>query len=448
MAETKKKLSRRIIAAWPSRTISTSVAAALTAYITFFATDYLSLSAATVGLLFMASKIFDGVTDLIVGFIIDRVNVKLGKGRPYELALVGYWLCIVLLFSAPEMGISMTYVYVFVMYTLINSVFLTFLNCNEAVYLSNVIEEPEHVITISAVTGFISLIFTMVASMVYPSVVATIGATRQGWFLIAAVTAVPMTLLGLVRFVFVKERTRKNISAAAKFTVRDMINVIAKNKYICIFAVIILLSNAGSTLHTNIQTYYFQYIIGDLSLSSLLSLSMLSIIIMMVLVPVLSKKFGFVNVIRATTLCGMAGYLVRLIAPKSIALLFVSNVFALMGFYTMFSFAGTFVIDCMDYGEWKNGVRSEGAITCVQSFTAKIGTAFGTGAIGVLMGLSGYNGSLEVQSTSANTMILMLFTVIPAIFCLVQFVLLKLFDLDKSIEKIRTDLKERRQIGE
>ena len=449
MAEAaKKKLSKKIIACWPSRTISTSVAAALTGYITFFATDYLGLSAATVGLLFMASKIFDGVTDLIVGFIIDRLNLKLGKGRPYELALIGYWLCIVLMFSVPEMGIAPTYVYVFIMYTLINSVFMTFLNCSEAVYLSNVIDEPEHVITVSAVTGFISLIFTMVASMVYPTVVDTIGTTRQGWFLIAAVTAVPMTLLGLCRFLFIKERTRKNVSAAAKFTVKDMINVIAKNKYICIFALIILLSNAGSTLHSGVQTYYFQYIIGDLSLASLLSLSMLSIIIMMVLVPMLSKKFGFVNVIRATTVCGIAGYLVRLIAPKSIALLFVSNVFALMGFYTMFSFGSTFIIDCMDYGEWKNGVRSEGAITCVQSFTAKIGTAFGTGAIGVLMGLSGYNGSLEVQSASANTMILMLFTVVPAIFCLVQFILLKLFDLDKSIDGIRAELKERHAASE
>ena len=205
-------------------TISTSVAAALTGYITFFATDYLGLSAATVGILFMVSKIFDGATDLIVGFIIDRLNLKLGKGRPYELALVGYWLSIVLMFAVPEMGIAPTYVYVFIMYTLINSVFLTFLNCSEAVYLANVIDEPDHIVTLSAITGFISLIFTMVASMIYPGVVDTIGSTRQGWFLIAVVTAVPMTLLGLARFAFVKERIRRNVNAAAKFTVKDMFN--------------------------------------------------------------------------------------------------------------------------------------------------------------------------------------------------------------------------------
>lgn len=444
MAEEKKKLSKKIIAAWPTRTISTSVAAALTGYITFFATDYLELSAATVGLLFMASKIFDGVTDIIVGFIIDRVNLKLGKGRPYELALIGYWLSIVLLFAAPQMGINATYVYVFIMYTLINSIFMTFLNCNEAVYLANVIDDPDHVITLSAVTGFISLIFTMVASMIYPSIVDTVGSVREGWVVIAAVTAVPMCLLGLARFTFVKERTRKNVSAASKFTFKDMFNVIARNKYICIFALIILLSNAGSTLCTSVQTYYFQYIIGNLSLSSMLSLTMLSIIFMMILVPVLSKRFGFVNVIRTTTFIGMLGYLVRIIAPRNLVLLCVSNVFALMGFYTMFSFAGTFIIDCMDYGEWKNGVRSEGAITCAQSFTAKIGTAFGTGVVGVLMGMSGYNGALEVQSTSANIMIIVLFTIVPALFCLIQFVLLKLFDLDKSIDGIRAELKVRR----
>lgn len=258
------------------------------------------------------------------------------------------------------------------------------------------------------------------------------------------VLAVPFALIGMIRFFGVKEKKKGNVSAAQNFSVKDLVMLLAKNKYILIFAVIILISNVGSNLVNSATTYYFLYIVGDIGLSSIMSLAMLAIVIVMIITPALSKKFGFVNVMRATTLIGMFGYLIRLLAPTNLIVLFISTVLAMLGFYTMFSFAGTFVIDCIDYGEWKNGVRSEGMISCAQSVMSKIGTSLGVGLIGVLMGISGYNGAAEVQSGSANMMILMLYTVIPAAFCLIQFIMLKLYDLDKLLPTITKELAERR----
>ncbi|HIT89086.1 MAG TPA: MFS transporter, partial [Candidatus Merdenecus merdavium] len=174
------------------------------------------------------------------------------------------------------------------------------------------------------------------------------------------------------------------------------------------------------------------------------SLSMLAIIIVIVLTPFLSKKFGFTNVMRATTLIGAFGYLIRLFAIHNIPLLFVTNMVSMMGFYTMFSFGGTFVLECIDYGEWKTGVRSEGTIACAQSVTSKIGTAVGVGLVGVLMGISGYQGSEVVQSEGSRNMIIALFSIVPAVFCIIQFVLLKVYDLDKLLPQINKDLEERR----
>ena len=440
----KKKISKKTLIFWPTRTITTSVFAALLGYVTFFATDFLGISAVTAGVIFMVSKIFDGVTDVIAGYIIDHSHFKLGKGRPYELALIGYGAAMIALFSAPKMGMTPSCIYLFVMYSLINSVFLTLLNCNEPVYLSNVIEESSQSVTIAAITGFISLIFTMVASMILPQFVATVGTTRQGWMLISVVMSIPLTLFGLLRFFFVKERRQSAETVSQNFTVKDMLSAIMQNKYILLFSLIILISNVGSNLVNSVQTYYFQYIMGDLSLASIMSLSMLAIIIVIVLTPMLSNKFGFLKVMRATTLIGMIGYIIRIFAPTNMGLLFGSNILAMMGFYTMFSFAGTFVIDCIDYGEWKTGQRNEGTIACAQSVTAKIGTAVGVGLIGLLMGLSGYDGALTVQPDSANTMIIMLFSVVPAVFCLIQLILLHLYDLDKIQPQIHADLEKRR----
>lgn len=442
--EKKAKIPKKLLLCWPSRTISTSVAAALVAYITFFATDYMGISAVTAGMIFMVSKIFDGVTDIIAGYLIDKTNTRIGKGRPYELALIGYWGCLVLLFAAPEMGLTPSCVYLFITYSLINSVFMTFLNCNESVYLANVLENPEHSVTVGAVTGFVSLIFTMAASILLPQMVATMGTTRKGWLLISLILAVPFTLLGLLRFAAIKERHQTETAAREKLTLKDMLSCLVQNKYILLFALIIFTSNIGSALVNGVQTYYFQYIMGDLGLASVMSLSMLAVIIIMIITPILSGKFGFVNVMRVTTLIGMCGYLIRLLAPRNMLLLFASNIVALLGFFTMFGFAATFIIDCIDYGEWKTGKRSEGTISCAQSVTAKLGTAVGAGVIGILMGITGYDGALTVQPDSANTMIIMLFTVIPAAFCLVQFILLKLYDLDKILPRIREELKAKR----
>lgn len=443
--EAKKKISKLLLLAWPSRTMSYAVGSVLLGYVTFFATDFLGISATTAGLIFMISKIFDGVTDIIAGYLIDRTKSKLGKGRPYELTLIGYWISIVLLFAAPEMGLLASGIYLFIMYSLINSVFLTFLLCAEPVYLGNSLEDTNHAIPVSAVTGFISLIFTMIAAMILPLLAADLGTTREGWRLIAVLLAVPFTLVGLIRFFVVKERKNITDSNTAMITVKGMVNLLKQNKFIQIFSVIILLSNIGSNIVNSITTYYFVYIIGDISKASVMSLSMLAIIVVIVLTPILSNRFGFIKIMRATTLIGMFGYLVRLIDVHNLGLLFVSSVFGMMGFYTMFSFAGKFVIDCMDYGEWKTGTRSEGTIAAAQSVTAKIGTAIGVGVIGLLMGISGYSGAAEVQSSTASTMIVLLYSVVPAVFCLIQYAMLRLYNLEDILPQIQRELNIRRQ---
>lgn len=438
-----KKVPKSIFFAWPTRTIAYAVGSVMMGYVTYYATDIMGLNIGVVGILFMISKIFDGVSDIIAGYIIDRTHTKWGKGRPYEFALIGYWLSIILCFSAPVMNIPVSYIYVFVMYTMVNSVFLTLLLCAEPVYLANSLEDSSQNVSILAFAGLISLVFTMVASMVLPQLVTRMGTTRGGWIQLALIMGIPCMVVGMIRFLVVKERADVSV-AAEPIKFRQMIDLLRQNKYILIFAIIIFFSNIGTNLVNNVQTYYFTYVMGDLNLATGFSATTFAIVIVMALTPVLSKKFGFVNLMRATTFIGMIGYIVRLFNVHSYTLLLFSNVLAMMGFYTMFSFANTFVIDCMDYGEWKTGVRSEGTVSCAQSVTAKIGTAVGVGLVGVLMGMAGYDGNLAVQPESANNMLIALFSVVPAIFCLIQFILLKIYDLDKYLPQIQKELAEKR----
>ena len=119
--------------AWTSRGLSLAVNVMLIMQLTYYCTDMLGMGATLVRTLLLASKLFDGVTDLCVGYIIDRTNTKLGKARPYEICIVLVWILTILMFSTPEMGTVGKAAFVFIMYTLINSICATFLNGGDAV---------------------------------------------------------------------------------------------------------------------------------------------------------------------------------------------------------------------------------------------------------------------------------------------------------------------------
>ena len=77
-----KKLGFGKICVWQSRQISQSANLMVMGYLTIFCTDILGLPVLLVGTLLLASRLIDGVTDIVAGYIVDRTKTKLGRGRP------------------------------------------------------------------------------------------------------------------------------------------------------------------------------------------------------------------------------------------------------------------------------------------------------------------------------------------------------------------------------
>lgn len=88
-----------------------------------------------IGTLLLASKIVDAFTDLGVGYLIDRTHIRFGKARPYEIFIVFDWFFTVLLFNVPGGSQIFQYVWVFVMYVLINAICRTALGGVDSVYM-------------------------------------------------------------------------------------------------------------------------------------------------------------------------------------------------------------------------------------------------------------------------------------------------------------------------
>lgn len=228
---------------WQARGISMGCMVIILGYLSIYCTDTLMIPAGVVGTLLLVSKVFDGITDLIAGFIIDNTHTKLGKARPYELAIIALWLCTWLLYSCPESwSTAVKCVWIFVMYTLVNSVFATLLYANQTPYMLRAFPNQEQIVKVNSYGGIVVTIGCAVVSMLFPQMMATMATSGSGWSKLVGIFSLPLLVIGLLRFLLVKETVEVDGNSEDRVRLSDMVTVLKENKYIYIVAGISLLS--------------------------------------------------------------------------------------------------------------------------------------------------------------------------------------------------------------
>lgn len=454
ISEKPPKLKKGFTIKWSSMYVSQSASYVILSYLTLYATDVMGLNAGAVGIAIMLSKLLDGVSDILVGILIDRTNGRFGKARPYSLGIVGYWICIGLMFSAPSMSQFAGIIYLFVMYTLIYSVFCTFFACAEAPYMANVLDDSRQSMTLISVGGIVTAIASIAFGILLPQMIASAGTDPAGWSRMAWILAIPMALVGTIRFFTIKEkkealaRDQNRIEANStngqkeKVRVKDLVGSVMRNKYILITAVLALLAYFGSGLSQAVGTYYTKYIFGDIGINSTMSMATIPLIFAMVAVPALSRKFSFRKVTTVMMLLSIVGGLIRLFDVKSVPLAFLGLSLGNLGFPAFYCFVNAMVLDCMEYGRWKTGQNVQGTVAALPSLMNKLGNAFASGASGGLLAIAGYNGLMAVQSESASSMIIAMATFIPAALGVVFIIILQFYNLENKMPEIRKDLSE------
>ena len=122
----------------------------------------------------------------------------------------------------------------------------------------------------------------------------------------------------------------------------------------------------------------------------------------------------------------------------------IDSLFSGIGSVPISMMVSIYLIDCMDYGEYKTGTRIEGLISSVNSFCSKLGSGVASGMVGLIMGIAGYDGALAVQSASANASISILFNWIPLVLMVIMLVLAIAYKLDKELPEIKKELEMRK----
>ena len=427
---------------WNATSASSAINVVLLTLITVYCTNAVGLSAAGVGTCLMLSKIFDGVTDLVAGYIVDNTNTKIGRGRPYDLCIVGLWICTYLMFSVPAgMSTIVKYIWLFVTYALCQSVFRTFLNAASVPYMVRVFNEQQYV-KLSSWGGLFTTACVLVFNVIFPTLYAPIISSASGWSRLVLCVTIPMIIIGIMRFLFIPEKYVIKEANSEHITLRDLIACLKASKNIYPVAAVQFVLGISSNLA--VSTYYFLYVVGNVSITGVMSLLGIVSMLTMVFYPWLLKHITTKQLIQLGYLLMVIPGIVIFIAKDNLFLLAIAGVFTgastLPGSYM----SNLLNIDCADYNEVRGLSRMEGTLTAITGLANKIGAAFGTFLTGILLTMSGFDGTLEVQPDSAIMMIRCCYSIVPALFAVLAAATLMFYKLDKKKPEIQAALAEKR----
>ena len=430
------------------------VAGAMT-ILTFFYTDYAGVEPTTVGLVFLISRIFDGVSDLIMGFIVERTNSKWGKSRPWILwSSIPFCVSIVLIYTVPQGADFMKFVYLFITYNLCGAIGYTALNLpygSLSAMMTRISRERDMLSITRMALSPIGKIISISATL---PLIKVLGDNQAAWIKVMSIWAVLAFILLMLCFTQCKEtvviEARKKVS---KVPIIKSLKCLFCNKYFWMAMTIWMMQCIIQMVTGTILPYYCKYIFHDDSLFSILLLCevITTIACTILFCPKLLKRFGKRNMSLIGVVVALVGHLIYCLNPTSFSWVVFSCIIRGIGFAPLNSVIFGFLGDVVEYGQWKFHVRQEGLIFSGGSVGYKVGTGITGAFITVLMSWSGYISSSTadaVQPQSAIDMIVNMYMYGMILIWVILLVVLLCYKLDKLYPKIMRDLVAREARGE
>ena len=434
MSEQKNKstLPFGFIPLWASKAVSAGMSSMLIMQFTYYATEVVGLEARLVGTLILASRFLDAVLGMLAGFVVDKTNTRFGKGRHFDLFLIPTWVCVVLLFSVPNVSMKGKLFYAFIFYTLTVSVLSTLLGSGDTAYLGRAVPDEHHRAKVTSVSGVLVMLVCAVGGILLPQLMVTWGMRSRGWSLISLFYAVPMCAIGMLRFFTIKEQPIGDaITGTQKIGMAESLRVICKNRYVFILAPASLLCNLALNVSSTVATFYYTYIVGNLGMMSFVSMIGLVSPLILLMFPAAIRTIGGMNYVRIGLILAISGNLLKLVDPANIVLLVVGQLLANIGLSAFALVMSYFVLQVIDHGEKISGKRVEGFSSAINTLFSKTGAGLSSMLFGSLMALSGYTRMSAGQPLTALNTIIALYSWIPAIFCTLTLITVHFYDLDK-----------------
>ena len=423
---------------------------AMSVYLMFYYTDYAGVNIGAVGTIMLVSRIFDGVSDIIMGVIVDRTKSRFGKARPWLLRMcVPFAVSGILLFSVPTSWASTPkLVYVFITYNLVSTVIYTAINIPYSALNALMTQDPYERSVLSIFRNLLATAGTLIINTFTLPLVEKFGNDASAWTKTFFVFGFLAVAAFLINFFGTEERVKPAAQAedgkSADVPFSEGIKALFKNKYWIMMTGTLALFFLMWSVNGGATVYYAKEILGDANLVSTINgIYNVAQIASMFLVAMIVKKAGKRNVFAIGLVLDIVGMLILNASGGSIPVIVVSSIIRGVGNACGGATMWAMVSDTIDYGEWKTGYRTEGLINSACSFGYKIGNGIGSALLGLILEFGGYAGEAAVQTEGALFSIEVCFVWIPIAVYVIGLIIMKFYHLDQEFDGIIADLKKR-----
>ncbi len=364
----------------------------INSYLLIFYTDVILLDPGIIALIFIITRVFDGVNDPLMGYVIDHLpKTKYGRFRLY--LMIGSVICAinyVALWLGPAYAPEGKYLIVFISYTLFGITF-------------DIMDIPlNSMIPVMSETGKIRNSLSTIKSLGYTS-----GGIVFGLLAISMVAIVPSSLLlmgytVLIIFTSVFEVVASIIGTSG---IRERIEPLKKENYnakdffrtlsarpVFVHFLSALLTSIAAGTTTAALLYFFTYIVKNVEVLVISGIFTFSGLFLGFIVgkPILNKYGKKYTFVIGNIFMNSINLFILLIDPTNFLLLFfILSISSIGGGITQVVGYGL-QADNTDYVEWKNGNRTEGAIASLVSFVNKAGLGIGAALTAFILAITAY----------------------------------------------------------
>lgn len=425
------------------------VYAFLTFFVMIYLTDSIGLNSGIIGTLMAVAKIFDGISDVIFGSLIDKTHTKMGKARPWMLwPYFGCGVCLFAIFAIPtSWGKVAQYTFFLIFYVMLNAGFYTANNIAYSALTALVTKNENERVQLGSIRFVFAFTTSTIIQAITFGLVDYFGNDAAAWKIVALIYVIIGIISNTISVLSLKElpeeenNTKKETSAPAeKYSLREAVGLLIKNKYYLLILGIYLLTQLYSAF-TGVGTFYMTYVLGDANLLGKFATALnIPMIIGLLLVPTVVAKLGGMYRIN------YSGYLVATVARflvivaaymDSIPMMLAFTAVASLGMCPLQGDLNAVIASASDYTYLTTGKRIDGTMYSCTSLGVKLGGGLGTAVSGWLLAASGYiKGGAVAQPDSVITMLNVMYLWLPAIFCaLVTFLLIQL-NVEKANQTI------------
>jgi GPH family glycoside/pentoside/hexuronide:cation symporter len=424
-------------------------AAVLMTYLTFFLTDNMLISAGSVSLILLFSRIIDAFTDLWMGTLIDRCKSKMGKARPWILWMAApAVISMALLFVVPPFNETGRTIYSFITYNLVAFFYLTALALPMNSLVALVTTNMKSRLAISQIFGFFMTLGAVFVNFFATKIMAALGGGNMGYFWYFTIMALIGVSFMLICFKLTKERAQeelKDTRPKQRLAFKVGAGAVLKNKYWWNAMGIYLMTSLVPACWAATAYYCIYWLNNQVDTGQLMSLLWGGITAGILLFIPVSRKVGKANSAAIGLALQAIGSIMLWLAPTSIAMLWVSTVFRSVGVGGLSGNMTAMLADVVEYGEWKTGIRTEGMVYSGASFGGKVGSGLGGAVVAGLLAWGQYVPNAATQAPQAMTSIKLAFVGAPFIGSVLIIIMLLMFRVEKLIPKIKSELEERRK---